>query len=74
MQAIKLADVQILAIRLEQVRDEINLICDSEGDRIQPGEVEMAIAHLLQTHLEDCRFQDEIQEWLDTLRFGTSCY
>ena len=28
MQAIKIADVQILAIRLEQVRDEINLICD----------------------------------------------
>ena len=74
MQAIKLADVQILAIRLEQVREEINLICDSEGDRIRPDEVECAIAHLLQMHLEDCRFQDEIQEWLDTLRFGTSCY
>ena len=69
MQAIKLADVQILAIRLEQVREEISLICDSEGDRIQPDEVERAIAHLLQTHLEDCRFQDEIQEWLDNLRF-----
>jgi hypothetical protein len=44
-------------------------ICDSEGDRIQVDEVERAIAHLLQTHLEDCRFQDEIQEWLDNLRF-----
>jgi hypothetical protein len=65
MQAIKLADVQILAIRLEQVREEINLICDSEGDRIQPDEVECAIAYLLQMQLEDCRFQDEIQEWLD---------
>ena len=54
MQAMKLADVQILADLLEQVRDEINLICDSEGDRIQPGEVERAIAHLLQTQLEDC--------------------
>ena len=71
MQAIKLADVQVLAIRLEQVREEISLICDSEGDRIQPGEVESAIAHLLQTHLEDCRFQDEMREWLDRLRFGT---
>jgi|GEM_PF-1048942 hypothetical protein len=82
MQATKLADVQILADLLEQVREEVSLVCDSEGDsrsgrhcqRIQPGEVERAIAHLLQTHLEDCRFQDEIQEWLDTLRFGTSCY
>ena len=70
MQAIKLADVQILAIRLEQVREEINLICDSEGDRIQPDEVECAIAYLLQMHLEDCRFQDEIQEWLEVVRFG----
>ena len=69
MQAMKLADVQILADLLEQVRDEINLICDSEGDRIQPGEVERAIAHLLQTHLEDCRFRDQAQEWLDILRF-----
>ena len=69
MQAIKLADVQILAIRLEQVREEINLICDSEGERIQPDEVERAIAHLLQMHLEDCRLRDEIQEWLDNLRF-----
>ena len=47
MQAIKIADVQILAIRLEQVREGINLICDSEGDRIQPDGVECAIAHLL---------------------------
>ena len=70
MQAMKLADVQILAIRLEQVREEINLICDSEGDRIQPDEVECAIAHLLQMHLEDCRFRDEIQEWLEVVRFG----
>ena len=69
MQAMKLADVQVLADLLEQVRDEINLICDSEGDRIQPGEVERAIAHLLQTHLEDCRFRDQVQEWLDILRF-----
>ena len=69
MQAMKLADVQILADLLEQVRDEINLICDSEGDRIQPGEVERAIAHLLQMQLEDCRFRGEIQEWLDKLRF-----
>ena len=69
MQAMKLADVQILADLLEQVRDEINLICDSEGDRIQPGEVERAIAHLLTIHLEDCRFRDGVKEWLDTLRF-----
>jgi hypothetical protein len=55
---------------LGQVRQEIGSICDSEGDRIQSDEVERAIAHLLKTHLEDCRFQDEIQEWLDTLRFG----
>ena len=70
MQATKLADVQVLANLLEQVREEINLICDSEGDRIQPGEVEKVIAYLLQTQLEDCRFRDEIQEWLDKLRFG----
>jgi hypothetical protein len=58
---------------LGQVRQEIDSICDSEGDsrsgrhyhRIWLDEVERAIAHLLQTHLEDCRFQDEIQEWLD---------
>jgi hypothetical protein len=55
---------------LGQVRQEIGSICDSEGDRIQADEVERAIAHLLQTHLEDCRFHDEIQEWLDNLRFG----
>jgi hypothetical protein len=54
---------------LVQVRQEIGSICDSEGDRIQTDEVESAIVHLLQTHLEDCRFQDEIQEWLDNLRF-----
>ena len=70
MQATKLADVQILADLLEQVREEVSLICDSEGYRIQPGEVERAIAHLLQMHLEDCRFHDEMREWLDTLRFG----
>jgi hypothetical protein len=61
--------VQILDDVLAQVREELSLICDSEGDLIQYDEVERAIAHLLQTHLEDCRFQDEIQEWLDTLRF-----
>jgi hypothetical protein len=61
--------VQILDDVLAQVRAELSLICDSEGDLIQYDEVERAIAHLLQTHLEDCRFQDEIQEWLDTLRF-----
>ncbi len=55
---------------LGQVRQEIVSICDSEGDRIQVDEVECAIVHLLQTHLEDCRFQDEIQEWLDNSRFG----
>jgi hypothetical protein len=54
---------------LGQVRQEISAICDSEGDPIQADEVEGAIVHLLRTHLEDCRFQDEIQEWLDTLRF-----
>ena len=77
MQATKLADAQTLADLLEQVREEISLICDSEGDscsgrhcqRIQPGEVERAIAHLLQTHLEDCRFRDGVQEWLDNVRF-----
>ena len=69
MQAMKLADVQILADLLEQVRDEINLIYDSEGDRIQPGDVERAIAHLLQMQLQDCRFRDEVQEWLEGIRF-----
>lgn len=71
MQAIRLPDVQILAIRLEQVREEIDLICDSEGDQIQPDEVESAIAHLLQIYLEDCRFRDGVQEWLEALRFRT---
>jgi hypothetical protein len=61
--------IQILDDVLAQVREELSLICDSEGDLIQYDEVERAIAHLLQTHLEDCRFQDEIQEWLDTLHF-----
>ena len=32
MQATKLADAQILADLLEQVREEVSLICDSEGD------------------------------------------
>jgi hypothetical protein len=59
----------ILDKLLGQVRQEIGSICDSEGGLIQADEVERAIAHLLQTHLEDCRFQDEIQEWLDNLRF-----
>lgn len=60
----------ILDEMLGQVRQEIASICDSEGDLIQADEVERAIVHLLQTHLEDCRFQDEVQEWLDSLRFG----
>jgi hypothetical protein len=58
----------ILDDALGQVRQEISAICDSEGDLIQTDEVERAIVHLLKTHLEDCRFQDEIQEWLDNLR------
>jgi hypothetical protein len=33
MQATKLADAQTLADLLEQVREKISLICDSEGDR-----------------------------------------
>jgi hypothetical protein len=57
---------------LGQVRQEIGSICDSEGDRIQADEVERAITHLLQTHLEDCRFQYEIQEWLDNIRWRQS--
>jgi hypothetical protein len=57
---------------LGQVRQEIGSICDSEGDRIQSDEVERAIAHLLKTHLEDCRFQYEIQEWLDNIRWRQS--
>jgi hypothetical protein len=60
----------ILADVLGQVRQEISSICDSEGDLIQADEVEGAISHLLTMHLQDCRFRDEIQEWLDTLRFG----
>jgi hypothetical protein len=60
----------ILDDALSQVRQEISAICDSEGDLIQADEVERAIVYLLQAHLEDCRFQDEVQEWLDTLRFG----
>lgn len=59
----------ILDDALRQVRQEISAICDSEGDRIQADEVESAIVYLLQTHLEDCRFRDQVQEWLDILRF-----
>jgi hypothetical protein len=55
---------------LGQIRQEISAICDSEGDRIQADEVDWAIGHLLTMHLQDCRFRDQIQEWLDTLRFG----
>ena len=44
-------------------------IVRGEGDRIQVDEVERAIAHLSQTHLEECRFRDQVQEWLDILRF-----
>jgi hypothetical protein len=60
----------ILADVLGQVRQEISAICDSEGDPIQADEVEGAIGYLLTMHFQDCRFRDEIQEWLDTLRFG----
>ena len=56
-------------VPLGQVRQEINAICDSQGDRIQADEVERAIVYLLQAHLEDCRFRDQVQGWLDSLRF-----
>ena len=58
----------ILDDALSQVRQEISAICDSEGDRIQADEVESAIVYLLQMQLEDCRFRDQVQEWLDILR------
>lgn len=55
---------------LQEIRDELGAIVDSEGNPIQIDEVERAIVYLLRSHLEDCQFRYEIQEWLDDRRFG----
>lgn len=48
MQTILKPDVvQILNDVLDQVRQEMNSICDSAGNPIQPNEIEGAIGHLL---------------------------
>ena len=54
---------------LQEIRDELGAIVDSEGNLIQSDEVERVIAYLLRSHLEDCQFRYEIQEWLDDRRF-----
>lgn len=55
----------MLEAALQEIREELGAIVDSEGNPIQPGEVERAIAYLLRSRLEDCQFRYEIQEWLD---------
>lgn len=55
---------------LQEVREEIGAIVDSEGNPIESDEVEEAIAQILRAHLEDCQFRHEIQEWLDNCRFS----
>ena len=55
---------------LQEIREEIGAIVDSEGNPIESDEVEEAIAQLLRAHLEDCQFRYEIQEWLDNWRFS----
>ena len=55
---------------LQEVRKEIGAIVDSEGKLMETEEVEGAIVYLLRSLLEDCQLRAEIQEWLDTCRFG----
>ncbi len=55
---------------LQEVRKEIGAIVDSDGNPIKTEEVEGAIIYLLRSLLEDCQLRAEIQEWLDTCRFG----
>ena len=55
---------------LQEVRKEVGAITDSEGKPIKTEEVEVAIVYLLRSLLEDCQLRAEIQEWLDTCRFG----
>ena len=55
---------------LQEVRKEIGAIVDSEGKPINTEEQEGAIIYLLRSLLEDCQLRSEIQEWLDTCRFG----
>lgn len=55
---------------LQEVRQEIRAIVDSEGNPIESDEVERAIAYLLRSPLKDCQFRYQIQEWLDDWRFS----
>ena len=55
---------------LQEVRKEIEAIMHSEGKPVKTEEVEGAIVYLLRSLLEDCQLRAEIQEWLDTCRFG----
>ena len=55
---------------LQEVREEVRAIVDSEGKPIKTEEVEVAIVYLLRSLLEDCQLRSEIQEWLDTCRFS----
>ena len=55
---------------LQEVRKGIGAIVDSEGKPIKTEEVEGAIVYLLRSLFEDCQLRAEIQEWLDTCRFG----
>ena len=55
---------------LQEVRKGIGAIVNSEGKPIKTEEVEAAIVYLLRSLLGDCQLRAEIQEWLDTCRFG----
>ena len=55
---------------LQEVRKAVGAIVDSEGKPINTEEVEGVIVYLLRSLLEDCQLRAEIQEWLDTCRFG----
>ena len=50
---------------LQEVRQEIGAIVDSEGKPIKTEEVEGAIVYLLRSLFEDYQLRAEIQEWLD---------
>ncbi len=54
----------------QEIREELGAIVDGEGNPIQTDEMERPITYLLRSHLEDCQFRYEIQEWLDDRRFS----
>ena len=62
--------MSVLESVLQEVQEEIGAIIDREGNPIQTDEMERPITYLLRSHLEDCQFRYEIQEWLDDRRFS----